>query len=101
MSKKSLAAMCVANGITYCHEPTLGNPRENRDGFHARRPESIAAYHERLTSVGADALDRVEATMKDQTVGLLCLEADPTACHRSVVAAQLLERDSSVTVQLL
>ena len=101
LSKRALAARCEANGITYVHEPTLGNPRDNRDGFRDRRPESLSAFELHLQNAGAEALDRVDTLLKDRTVGLLCFEADPCSCHRSIVAKHLMDRDPMATVQLV
>lgn len=98
LSKKALAARCEANGITYLHERTLGNPRANRDGFREQRPESLLAFEAHLKEGGAEALDRVSAMLRDRTVGLLCFEADPCSCHRSIVAKHLLDRDPLATV---
>lgn len=100
LSKKALAARCAENGITYVHEPTLGNPRHNRDGFREQRPESIAAFDTHLKEQGAEAMNRVATMLKDRTVGLLCFEADPCSCHRSIVAKHLLSRDPLASVRL-
>ena len=101
LSKRALAASCEANGIAYVHEPTLGNPRDNRDGFRERRPESVAAFEAHLEEEGAEALNRVAAMLRDRTVGLLCFEADPCSCHRSIVAKYLLDRDPLASVHLV
>lgn len=102
LSKRALAASCEANGITYVHEPTLGNPRDNRVGFRAQRLESLARYDAHLAESGAAALDRVAALLRDHTVGLLlCFEADPCTCHRSVVVRHVLDRQPMATVWAL
>lgn len=100
LSKKALAARCEASGITYIHEPTLGNPRHNRDGFREQRPESITAFEAHLEKEGVAAMSRIAAMLKDRTVGLLCFEADPCSCHRSIVAKHLLARDPLASVRL-
>ena len=86
-------------GIIYVHEPTLGNPRDNRDGFREQQPDSIAAFEAHLERNGSAALDRVHAMLRDRTVGLLCFEADPCSCHRSIVARYLLDRDPLASVR--
>lgn len=100
LSKRALAARCEVNGIAYVHEPTLGNPRDNRDGFREQRSESLMAFETHLKAKGAEALDRVAAMLRDRTVGLLCFEADPCSCHRSIVARHLSDRDPLVSVHL-
>lgn len=99
LSKKGLAARCEARGIAYVHERTLGNPRHNRDGFRAGEPESLRVFEEHLLDQGAEALERVGGLLRDRTVGLLCFEADPCSCHRSIVAKHLTTLDPLVTVQ--
>jgi uncharacterized protein (DUF488 family) len=99
LSKRALAARCEAHGIDYVHERTLGNPRDNRDGFRTGLPSSIEVYERHLVKDGADALGRVAELLKDRTVGLLCFEADPCACHRSIVAEHLKGLDPLASVQ--
>jgi uncharacterized protein (DUF488 family) len=86
-SKRALAAALAAAGISYVHEPTLGNPAENRPGF--RRPGTRqAARHRYRRSVerhGQAALDRVAVHAGDSHVALLCVERDAEACHRTVI----------------
>lgn len=93
LSKRALAERLRARGIAYVHEPTLGNPRENRDGLRAQRPESLAAFEAHLHGVGAAALDRVDALRRGRTIALLCFEVDPRTCHRSIVAEHLRDRE--------
>lgn len=99
LSKNALAARCETHGIAYVHERTLGNPRFNRDGFRAGEPASLRVFQDHLLDQGADALGRVGDLLKDRTVGLLCFEADPCSCHRSIVAEHLRTVDPLVTVQ--
>jgi uncharacterized protein (DUF488 family) len=100
LSKRALAERCKARGIEYMHEPTLGNPRDNRDGFREGRPENHRAFEQHLVVQGADALVRVGKLLKDRTVGLLCFEADACSCHRSIVAEHLKKDDPAAMVQL-
>lgn len=99
LSKRALAARCVENGIVYRHEPTLGNPRVNRDDFRTGTVASVQRYEDHLCEQGGEALDRVAQLLKHQTVALLCFEADPCSCHRSIVAKHLQDRDPLATVQ--
>lgn len=98
LSKAKLAQSCAACGIDYVHEPSLGNPRSNRDGFREGLAASREAYERHLLVNGADALERVATLLKDRTVGLLCFEAAHQECHRSIVATHLLLRDPLVEV---
>ena len=45
------------------------------------------------------ALERVAELLEDRTVALLCFEADPASCHRSVVAEHLQRLDRPVSVR--
>jgi uncharacterized protein (DUF488 family) len=97
-SKKALSARCEAEGIEYVHEPSLGNPRSNRDDFRAGTSESREVFTEHMSLGGHAALDRVVEQLKSRTVALLCFEADQCQCHRSLVAEALLRRDPLASV---
>jgi uncharacterized protein (DUF488 family) len=86
-SKRALAHALADAGISYVHEPTLGNPAENRPGF--RRPgtrrRARHRYRRTVQCHGQAALDRVAAHASDKHVALLCVERDADACHRAVI----------------
>ncbi|HVU72118.1 MAG TPA: DUF488 domain-containing protein [Mycobacteriales bacterium] len=87
MSKKRISEAVEAVGIEYVHAKALGNPKDNRDGFHRGEPAALARYRTVLDSVEAStALDDIADALKTKTVALLCLEADPQICHRTLVA---------------
>lgn len=107
-SKRLQAALSEA-GIGYSHLPELAPTTEMRQLQYeedARRGEGkrsrtelAPAYVERYT---AEVLDRVDFDPIVRFVGsnraaLLCVERDPEACHRSLIAARL-ERELGVTV---
>jgi uncharacterized protein (DUF488 family) len=98
-SKRALTAGCAERGIEYLHEPTLGNPRSNRDGFRAGHKGSRSRYKTHLLAQGRDALHRVAGLLRGRTVALLCFEADPAGCHRSIVADELLRLDPLASVR--
>lgn len=52
LSKRALAEKLQARGITYVHEPTLGNPRDNRDGFREQRRTASPPSKPTLTATG-------------------------------------------------
>lgn len=99
LSKKALGQHCAERGIDYAHERSLGNPRDNRDGFRAGDPASLERYEEHLNATGSEALGRVAELLRDRTVALLCFEADPCSCHRSVVTEHLTALDPLVMVR--
>jgi uncharacterized protein (DUF488 family) len=86
-SKRALAEALAGDGISYVHEPTLGNPAENRPGF--RRPGTRRGardrYRQTVRRRGQAALDRVALHARDSHVALLCVEREAEACHRTVI----------------
>jgi len=95
----ALAASLESAGIGYRHFKTLG-------GWRRPRPDSA---NEGLTSEGfrgyADHMDTpafvraVEALIaaaRERTVAVMCAEADPANCHRSLLADALMVRGIAV-----
>ena len=100
-SKRLQAALAEA-GIEYQHHPELAPTTELRElqyreddrlGVGKRSREQLAAeYRERYTSEILDQadLDAVVAELPGGGAGaLLCVERDPEACHRSLVAERI------------
>jgi uncharacterized protein (DUF488 family) len=94
-AKTALAANLASVGIEYLHLRGLGTPKEGRIAARAgRHAEMHAIFRGHLASPEAKAdlealADIVRAGRK---ACLLCLEADPTHCHRSLVADALAHR---------
>jgi uncharacterized protein (DUF488 family) len=84
-SKRALAASLAAADIGYRHEPSLGNPVDNRDAF--RRGD--AGARERVQAIvegpSAATVDRLAADVAGGGVAVLCVERDASICHRSLV----------------
>jgi uncharacterized protein (DUF488 family) len=108
-SKRLQAALAEA-GIGYEHHPELAPTTELRQlqyreddrlGVGKRSREQLAPeYRERYTSEILDEadLDAVVAGLPDAGAGaLLCVETDPEACHRSLVAERI-ATDHGLTV---
>ena len=100
-----LQAALVDAGIAYRHHPELAPTTELRQlqyAEDARRGEGkrsrtvlAPAYVERFRREILDEanLDRVVEVMpEDAVTALLCVEQDPAACHRSLVAEALAEQ---------
>ena len=100
-SKRLQAALAEA-GIEYQHHPELAPTtqlrqlqyrEDDRLGVGKRSREQLAPeYRERYTSEILDQadLDAVVAELPDGGAGaLLCVERDPVACHRSLVAERI------------
>jgi uncharacterized protein (DUF488 family) len=111
-SRRLQAALADAR-IAYEHHPELAPTTElrqlqyaddNRQGVGKRsRHELAAEYTRRYTTEILDHADLtpiVSALPSSGTAALLCVERDPEACHRSLVAQRLTERHG-VTVEHL
>jgi uncharacterized protein (DUF488 family) len=108
-----LQAGLAAAGVAYAHHPELAPTTELREvqyreddrlGVGKRsRVELAREYRERYIS---EILDRVDLDeflddLPSQAVfALLCVERDPEACHRSIVADRLV-RDHGIRVSHL
>jgi uncharacterized protein (DUF488 family) len=100
-SKRLQAALAKA-GIAYEHLPELAPTTElrhlqyeedARQGVGKRSRELLApAYVERFTSERLDHVDLkpiVDSMPASGATALLCVERDPEACHRSLVAERM------------
>jgi uncharacterized protein (DUF488 family) len=91
-AKSQLAAGVTARGIGYHHLRALGTPAPGREAARAGRHAELRAIVEaHLAGIEAQAaLAEVAALARaGARVCLLCLEADPARCHRSIVAEHL------------
>jgi uncharacterized protein (DUF488 family) len=91
-AKTRLAANLQEGGIEYLHLRGLGTPADGRAAARAGRHDELRRiYREHLATPGARAeLEALaELVRSGRHVCLLCLEADPTHCHRSMIAAAL------------
>jgi uncharacterized protein (DUF488 family) len=91
-SKTRLAASLADAGIEYLHLRGLGTPAEGRAAARAGRHDELrAVYMEHLATPAAqEELETLAGLVRaGRRACLLCLEAHPTHCHRSMVAAAL------------
>ena len=109
-SKRLQAALAEA-GIAYRHQPELAPTTELRRVQYAEddrlgvgkrsRTELAPVYRERYTREILDHVDLeplVASLPAEGTAALLCVERDPEACHRSLIAARLAaEHDVEIT----
>ena len=97
-AKTALSTALAEAGIGYRHEPSLGNPPENRQAL--RRGDSAARERMRaLVDVfGSDAVERLVDDASAGPVAVLCVEADPATCHRSIVIDAVLARRPDISV---
>ena len=76
--------------IMYISVTALGNPKEIRKSGCAL-DEMMVAYRRHI-SEKARELDELRDLIRDCKTALMCYEADPAECHRSVLAAVMAER---------
>jgi uncharacterized protein (DUF488 family) len=107
-SKRLQAALAEA-GIGYEHHPELAPTTELRHLQYAEdarqgvgkrsRAQLAPAYVERYTREILDGVD-LTAVAERLPGALMCVERDPEACHRSLVAARLASDHGAVVVNL-
>jgi uncharacterized protein (DUF488 family) len=93
-AKTKLAANLKGAGIDYLHLRGLGTPADGRAAARAGRHDTLREiYGEHLDTVAAqeDLATLAGVVRAGRRVCLLCFEADPAHCHRSMVAAALCE----------
>ena len=92
-SKTKLAANLAEEGIDYLHLRGLGTPADGRAASRGGRyAELQRIYSEHLrTQEAQDQLALLVEIVRggERKVCLLCFEANPEHCHRSIVAAEV------------
>jgi uncharacterized protein (DUF488 family) len=89
-SKTPLGSALGAAGIEYVHVREAGNPyRRLKEDI--SRAELLAKYKTHLASA-RDAVTAVVAEAQGHRAALLCYEADPAECHRSLLAPRVARR---------
>lgn len=94
-SKSRLAAHVNEQGIEYLHLRGLGTPAEGRAAArsgHHEEMRDIFAQHLATPNAQAELETLAGLVRAGRQVCLLCYEADPAHCHRSLVAAALGEQ---------
>ena len=95
----SLPASLAAAGIDYVHMPSLGglrhaHPDSPNTGWHNA---SFRGYADHMqTAEFVEGIDQVMALTGSQRCALMCAEAVPWRCHRSLIADALLVRGINV-----
>jgi uncharacterized protein (DUF488 family) len=90
-AKRALSAAMAEAGIGYVHLPALGTPAAGRQAARSGKPEVMRRlFAAHLTGTEAQAaLAELGDRARREHVCLLCLEADPRHCHRTLVAEAL------------
>ena len=89
-SKRPLSEALADAGIGYRHIKALGAPKPIRDRLKKTgdRRAFLKNYREHLRDQAA-ALSELGQIARESTACLVCFEANPALCHRSVVADAL------------
>ncbi len=94
-NRDTLPASLKAAGIGYVHMPDLGGLRHTtRDSLNTGwRNASFRGYADYMqTPEFANALDELIQLAKQDRIAVMCAEAVPWRCHRSLIADALLVR---------
>ena len=91
-SKTALGEALRAGGIQYRHLRALGTPPAIRKDYKLTHDFASLrrGYLAHLATQG-EALDELGQLAAGEKVALLCYEADPGECHRSLIAGRLKE----------
>jgi uncharacterized protein (DUF488 family) len=103
-AKTRLAANAKEAGAEYLHLRALGTPSDGRAAARAGRHEEMRRiFREQLATPEAQEQLALVADLVRQgrRVCLLCFEARPEHCHRSIVAAALASLLPATTVDLV
>ncbi len=94
-AKTRLRAGVEEHGIGYLHLPGLGTPAEGRSaarsGDHAAMRE-VFAEHLQSPLAQQQLESLVDLIRSGRRVAIMCLEDDPSHCHRSLVADAVEDR---------
>ena len=92
-SKNILAASLAEAGIDYVHLQKLGTPKAGREAARAGRIAQMRQIFEDHLAEPAAQVELAKAgeIASARKAALLCYEADPAGCHRSIVAQHLKE----------
>ena len=92
-NRDTLPAALASHGIGYEHDAALGGLRRTHAGSPNTgwRNLSFRGYADYMqTAAFAEALDRLIATARLERIVIMCAEAVPWRCHRSLIGDALL-----------
>src|SRR4051812_5081139 len=94
MSKTRLGELLAEHGIAYEHRRELGTPPDIRWFYkHNQVATGAAAYRTHIEATSAEALDELAGELPPgPSPALMCLEAEPADCHRTIVVERLRPR---------
>ena len=98
-ARASLEASLAAHGIEYLHMPELGGLRKplRNSVTHAWRNDSFRGYADYMqTDEFWRAIEHLQELAASKRTAIMCAEAVPWRCHRSLVADALVARGTEV-----
>lgn len=98
-NRDALANTLPEHGIEYRHQPSLGGRRRPRPGAppSAWRNEGFRGYADYMrTAEFHRALDELMTLAAERRTVIMCSEAVPWRCHRSLISDALYARDVTV-----
>jgi uncharacterized protein (DUF488 family) len=101
-SKSALSKLVARAGIQYQHMRELGCPKPVRDRYRLDSDwaQYLKSFKEHLRSQSS-AISALATLAKANRVALVCYEADPQMCHRTIVAQAAASKNGATVVHLL
>ncbi|MDQ6886677.1 MAG: DUF488 domain-containing protein [Gemmatimonadota bacterium] len=97
--REPLAAVLASHGVAYRHLPSLGGRRKPRADSRnvGWRNASFRGYADHMeTNEFLAGLDELVASARRANTAVMCAEAVPWRCHRTLIADALLARGEDV-----
>jgi uncharacterized protein (DUF488 family) len=101
-SKNKLREALNGIDIKYLHIQTLGAPREIRDNLRSGGSwlDYVKQYTSRVLECRRQDIELLNHLVVRERVALLCFERDPRACHRSLVAEEMVKSSSASKLKI-
>lgn len=85
-AKTALGQAVSEVGVEYIHVKALGNPKPFRDLYKSgHADEGRRLYEEFLLRERHEALEELSLMLASKRTALMCVEHDPSVCHRTVI----------------
>jgi Protein of unknown function, DUF488 len=85
-AKSALGKAMAEVGVEYVHIKALGNPKPFRDLYKSGNvEEGQRCYEEHLLGERRGALEDLVPLLREKRCALMCVEHDPSTCHRTVI----------------
>lgn len=85
-AKTALGQAVSEVGVEYVHIKALGNPKPFRDLYKSgQADEGRRLYEEFLLRERQEVLEELSLMLSSKRTALMCVEHDPSVCHRTVI----------------